>query len=204
MDEIFAIFIDSIGQPIFRREVPPSTIDRYRGKLPEQLLSYWTKHGWCGYGDGLFWTVNPQDYEGVVSCWLADTPLGQRDAYHIIARNAFGDLYLFGEKTGFSLTIDSALSRYSGENNTSNENLDKVVRNFFLSIEKDSNDFDGLFDAAKCKLGTLNQDEMYGFVPALMFGGQPKLEYLEKVKIIEHLTFLSQLQPLEPYSFSDF
>lgn len=45
---------------------------------------------------------------------------------------------------------------------------------------------------------------MYGFVPALAFGGDVKLERIEKVKTIEHLIMLSQLSALEPYSFSDF
>lgn len=69
------------------------------------------------------------------------------------------------------------------------------------SIE--SSDFLGLFSRARKKLGPLKSDEMYGFVPALMLGGSEALENLEKVNIIEHLTFLSQLSPLEPFMLSD-
>lgn len=43
------------------------------------------------------------------------------------------------------------------------------------------------------KLGPLEVDEMYGFVPTLTIGGAPKLENLQKVKIMEHLTFLADL-----------
>jgi hypothetical protein len=64
-------------------------------------------------------------------------------------------------------------------------------------------DFDDLFKPAKKKFGTLRHDEMYGFVPALMFGGPDTLDHLEKVKAVEHLILLSQIAELQPYSFSD-
>ncbi|MEX5669362.1 DUF1851 domain-containing protein, partial [Pseudomonas neuropathica] len=65
------------------------------------------------------------------------------------------------------------------------------------------NNYDDLFKPAKKKLGTLRHDEMYGFVPALLFGGPDTLDHLEKVKAVEHLTFLSQIAELQPYSVSD-
>lgn len=203
MDDIYAAFIDNVGSPFHRQEVPPSSVERYRGKLPESLLEHWATHGWCGYGHGIFWTVDPHEYEGVVASWIDGTPLAEHDTYHVIARGAFGDLYLYGEKTGFSLSIASHLSHYCG-NNRRFSNIDRHVQSFFLQAKKESNDFEGLFEAAKKKLGTLNHNEMYGFVPALAFGGDVKLERIEKVKTIEHLIMLSQLSALEPYSFSDF
>ncbi|HGY9625037.1 TPA: GAD-like domain-containing protein [Pseudomonas putida] len=203
MDEIFSIFIKTLGEPIFKQEASISTIDYYENKLPRQLLAYWAEHGWCGYGDGIFWTVDPHEYEGAVASWIDGTPLAKHDTYHVIARGAFGDLYLYGEKTGFSLSIASHLSHYCG-NNRRFSNIDRHVQSFFLQAKKESNDFEGLFEAAKKKLGTLNHNEMYGFVPALAFGGDAKLEQIEKVKTIEHLIMLSQLSVLEPYSFSDF
>jgi hypothetical protein len=42
---------------------------------------------------------------------------------------------------------------------------------------------------------------MYGFVPALMLGGEPTLDHLEKLKAVEHLILVSQLGNLEPYHF---
>lgn len=41
MDEAFSVFIEEVGEPMHRQEVPASTIDRYRGKLPDKLLQYW-------------------------------------------------------------------------------------------------------------------------------------------------------------------
>jgi hypothetical protein len=52
--------------------LPPS-LEKWRDKLPEQLLTYWQQEGWCEYKDGLFCTVDLDDYEDLVDEWLADT-----------------------------------------------------------------------------------------------------------------------------------
>ncbi|MEX5683917.1 MULTISPECIES: GAD-like domain-containing protein [Pseudomonas] len=204
MDKVFARFLEKFGAPVDRQKAPTSSIERYRGKLPNLLLDYWAEHGWCGYGDGIFWLVNPQEYEGVVSSWIEGTTFEERDTYHLIARSAFGDLYLWGEKTGFSLKITSVLSRCVLHNfELKSEEMDRELQGFILSREVDTNDYGEMFKPAKKKLGTLRHDEMYGFVPALMFGGPDTLDHLEKVKAVEHLTFLSQIAELQPYSVSD-
>jgi hypothetical protein len=139
-----------------------------------------------------------------VASWTEGTKLQERDTYHLIARSAFGDLYLFGEKTGFSLNITSVLSRCVIDNfEITNEQMDRELQDFLLSMDVDTNDYGELFTPAMKKLGPLRHDEMYGFVPALMFGGPDTLDHLEKVKAVEHLTLLSQIAELQPYSFSD-
>ncbi|KWS18744.1 glutamyl-tRNA amidotransferase [Pseudomonas syringae pv. syringae] len=202
MDKVFARFLEKFGGPVDRQEVPASSIERYRGKLPSQLLEYWTEHGWCGYGDGIFWIVNPQEYEGVVASWLEGTKFEKRDNYHLIARGAFGDLYLWGEKTGFSLKITSVFSRcVIHDFEITTEEMNRELQGFLLSRNVDSNDLEDLFKPARRRLGTLRHDEMYGFVPALMLGGSASLDHIEKLKAVEHLILLSQLAELQPYSF---
>jgi len=110
------------------------------------LLEYWAEHGWCGYGEGIFWIVNPQEYEGVVASWIEGTTFEQQDTYHLIARSAFGDLYLWGEETGLSLKITSVLSRCVVDNfEVTKEGMDRELQNFLLSTEVEYNDFDELF-----------------------------------------------------------
>ncbi|WP_268800130.1 GAD-like domain-containing protein [Pseudomonas huanghezhanensis] len=202
MDKVFARFLEKFGSPVDREEVPASSLERYRGKLPNQLLEYWAEHGWCGYGNGIFWLVNPQEYEGVVASWIEGTKLEERDTYHLIARGAFGDLYLWGEKTGFSLKITSVFSRcVIHDFEITSEEMDRELQGFIVSRNVDSNDVEDLFNPTRRKLGTLRHDEMYGFVPALMLGGEPTLDQVEKVKAVEHLILLSQLSELEPYNF---
>lgn len=205
MDEAFTIFLEEFGSPVERREVPDSSIQRYRGVLPDQLLEYWREHGWCGYGDGIFWMVNPQEYDGAVASWLEGTEFETTDNYHVIARSAFGDLYLWGEATGASLKITSILSRYSVHRSIYvGDKMDKGVQAFMVSKRIGTNDYGDLFKSALKKLGRLGPDEMYGFIPAFMLGGPDDLKHLEKVKIVEHLIFLSQIAELKPFDFPEF
>lgn len=204
MDVIFTLFLETFGDPVGHQPVPPSAIDHYRGKLPNRLLAYWQDHGWCGYGDGLFWVVNPQEYQKVVASWLAGTHFEACDTYHLIARSAFGDLYLWGEKTGSVLAIAAFHSRYiEGAHSSGDEERDNKIHGLLMWLMTEGTYFDELFDPARERLGTLGVDEMYGFVPALMLGGSGSLERLKKLKVVEHLLLLSQLSELQPYEWAD-
>jgi hypothetical protein len=178
--------------------VSEKTLKRYKGKLPDKLLEYWQSFGFCGYGEGLFWIVNPEDYEDVVDVWLEDTGLDKIDKYHLIARSAFGMMYLWGEKSGRTLDI---LPMYGMLLPTPPEGeglFDLDIQVLISGRTKDELDFTDvndkkLFKKALKKLGRLAPDEMYGFEPALALGGQEKLENLVKVKAVEHLIILAQL-----------
>jgi hypothetical protein len=203
-DEDFEYFISKFGEATKRVAVPASTIDKWRGKLPDQLLKYWQDEGWCEYASGLFCTVDPDEYEDLVDEWLKDIKLEQLDAFHVIARSAFGDLYVCGEKTGRSVTIACAVNMISAipkelEAKTSAD-LDLSIRSFFAFSKRsrfDMQDENGhlLFERALAKLGPLGPDEIYGFEPALVLGGKAQLENLVKVKMDVHLTILRQLAP---------
>ena len=196
MDEDFASFLAEFEPAIDKRYVPPSTIARYRGKLPDQLLAYWEEYGWCGYADGLFWTVNPQEYEPALEAWIGDTSFMEQDAYHVIARSAFGTLYLWGEQTGDTLRIFAPASRCFSSMPDESIDRDFAMRLFFGGLWRRTNDVEDLFAPALQQLGRLTHDEMYGFVPALALGGAPTLANLRKVKAVEHLIILAQLAPL--------
>ncbi|MDU8432287.1 GAD-like domain-containing protein [Pseudomonas syringae pv. actinidifoliorum] len=205
MDEDFAFFLKKFGPAVKRQQVPATSIDRYTKKLPEQLLKYWEDFGWCGYAKGLFWTVDPQDYDDLLKNSLAGIEAFNSDNYHVIARSAFGELYVWGEKSGYSLSITSYMSRYSTRNSTfTGSKSDLGVKVFFLSMNPEVINVADLFEPALEKLGRLDSDEMYGFVPAITLGGSMELKNLQKVKVFEHLDLLSQLSPLQDWGFPDF
>ena len=211
-DEDFEVFIEEFGEATHRSEAPASSIAAWRGKLPDLLLTYWQDEGRSGYGNGLFWFVDPEEYEDLVDEWLENSPLEQIDAFHAIARSAFGDLFLCGERTGRSVTVNCPIHAIFAQQNRlgkkSKEELDMSIR-AFVGMSRDRCDFkdeDGrpLFDRALAKLGPLAPDEMYGFEPALVAGGKMRLENLRKVKLDQHLTILRQLAaPTMPFSNID-
>ena len=201
-DEDFAFFISEFGEAQVRREVPDDAVQRWQGRLPDKLLEYWKLEGWSGYANGLFWTVNPDEYEDLVDDWLEGSPLEQVDAFHVIARSGLGLLYLCGEQTGCGVRIDSTLHAIFAHDlkRKSRAELEQRLPWFFSNLEPKANDLkdarrEPLFARALAALGPLADDEMYGFEPALILGGEMVLERLRKVKLHPHLTILRQLAP---------
>lgn len=144
--------------------------------------------------------------EPVLDAWIGDTPFMEEDSYHVIARSAFVDVYLFGGTHGRKLHIIAPDSRMMPPRKSTVE-VNLSIRAFFGSRGRDACEFSdvngtGLFDRALKKLGPLKHDEMYGFVPALALGGSATLDCLQKVKAVEHLVMLAQLAPLEVINMS--
>lgn len=198
IDEDFQYFLDSFTPQGTRYEVPGSSMERYRGRLPDQLLRYWDQFGWSSYAYGLFSIVNPQEYEPVLTAWLEGTKLEHLDNFHVVARSAFGELIVWGEKFGYCLTI-STQEFYAitvSDFRHVPEDMDFEIQCFFPTRKKAAFDFDQMFEGACTRLGYLAVDEIYAFVPALALGGAREIENLQKVSAIEHLMFLAELEDL--------
>ena len=203
MDEDFEYFYEEkgFGPAIGARLVAPEMIEKFRRKLPDQLLSYWQQYGWCGWGQGLFWLVDPDEYEPALEAWIGDTPLMEQDAYYVIGRSAFGELFLWGEKSGPGLSIKSSWGMMFPRDNTermAQGGANMLAKVFVVGQRKQNLDQKDhldkpLFDRAVKTLGPLAPDEMYGFEPALAVGGKADLKNLRKVKAVEHLVMLAQL-----------
>jgi hypothetical protein len=203
MDEFFEDFYnyEGFGPAIQKREVPAVSIAKYKGKLPDKLLEYWQEYGWCGYAKGLFWTVNPEEWDDALDAWIEDTPFMEQDAYHVIARGAFGDLYLWGEKTGPSIHVCPAwgfiFPRFDAEK-FARRGPNLALQLFFSAKSRSSIDLKDnkekfLFERALKSLGPLDHDTMYGFVPVLAVSGEPELHHLQKLDAHVHLEILAQM-----------
>ncbi|OTA21234.1 GAD-like domain protein [Xenorhabdus beddingii] len=200
-DKFFAFFIRELGEASQHRAVPAEAIEKWRGRLPNKLLYYWETEGWNSYQDGLFSIVNPDDYEDIVDMWLEDTPFESMDSYHVIARSGFGKLYLCGEKTGINLSISCIFNKITYDKDNCFEKNEKKseidIFSFFAS--KSVNHFDlkggakaGIFSRAVEKYGPLNENEIFGFEPAIILGGDIKLENVRKLDMHIHLDILRQ------------
>lgn len=204
-DEDFQYFLEEFGPQIGRREVPPSSIDYYQGRLPDRLLEYWQEYGWSGYSDGLFWIVNPREYDGALSEWLSGSIFEGKDNFHVIATGAFGKIYVWGEEYGNSFSIVATESYIAPRHNFSARPKDKDfdIRCFFSSKKPRYLDSYEMFDQAVARLGRLDVGQMYGFFPAVAIGGTRTVENIQKVSAVEHLTFLAQLEGLSILKIPD-
>jgi hypothetical protein len=206
MDEDFAWFLEQFGDPTESVRVQPETGERFRGKLPDQLLAYWNEVGFASFKNGLFVLTNPDEYEPAFEEWVGDTELVEKDAYYVIARTAFGKLFLWGTKTGYMYDVNPVQGWIYGEDRHTGDigagNADECLARFFSGTnpeDLDIKDADGkpLFERAVAKLGPLAMDEVFAFEPALTAGGTAKLDNLAKRNIHVHLSLLAQLGPRE-------
>jgi hypothetical protein len=201
MDEDFPDFLKLFGSAVHRQDVPETAFAKYKNKLPDQLLEYWRVAGWSGFADGLFWLVNPEEWDEPMEMMLDGTGFLEQDAYHVIARNAFGDLWLWGEKTGDSLSIISAYGMaFPRFNDVLFKKLGKNIKMqyFFGNLNLENVDLldekqKYLFKRAYKKLGPLAANEVYGFVPLVGMGGKCVLENLQKLEAGAHMSILAQM-----------
>ncbi|MEP3050955.1 MAG: GAD-like domain-containing protein [Erythrobacter sp.] len=183
---------------------------------PETMREYWSRFGFSVFRDGWFQFVNPSDYAPALAAWLKDTELDGGDEYMAVTRNAFGELNVWGAKTGYAFTIAVLMDGIvlneendeedirKGNGNRRAESLmwsekvrplDKASARQPISVR--------MFLAAQKRLGPLRSNQMYGFVPALPMGGCMDADTLQIVDAPEHLTMLAGLSSREILTFDD-
>ncbi len=164
------------------RKATGESIKQYQGKLPDALLEDWQEAGWCGYGKGLIWIIDPSTLESSLKDWVEES-----ERAIAFARTAFGDIIVWtGKDIYYVDVLYDKYSRIGGDIDVFFDVTlcDKVYINSVLDRK--------LFLQALKKLGELDHDECYGFEPAISLGGSGTLDTLRKVKLREYLSILAQ------------
>lgn len=193
-------FREAYGQGEQYRSCEPGDRSQLEGLVPDFLLELWTADGWAGYRGGLLWTVDPRDFQYVVSAW--DLP---RDPGLVIARTAFGSLYMLSEflveeglkeisvvefdpHMGDYMVAGPVAKRFLVEELAKSEYIKNVLRE--VDVKRALHD-----------VGPLAWDEMYGYEPALALGGSGEPEGVRRYNIFNHHLMLSQLVEVAFQSF---
>lgn len=202
MDIDFDAFLEEFGQPTSSTPATPAEIDAGRGRLPDRLLGYWQRHGFCSFMDGLFAIVNPAEYESDLEAWIGGTPIEEEDAYHVIARSGFGDLLLWGTRNGYRYRIKPIrgwILQLDGDAaEIGSKGADSAIGGFFSSKTPkyfDEKDDAGkpLFARAVATLGPPAADEILAFEPAFRLGGSASVDHLVRRNAHVQLSVLAQL-----------
>ena len=182
---------------------------------PVDMQDYWQRFGFSVFGHGWFQFVNPETYAPTLDSWLEGTELAEKDSYIAVTRSAFGDINVWGQKTGHAFTItvltDSIeLRRNNDASDIEKGHSDRRAESLMWSmktprVKKTQTPplSTRLFLAAQKRLGPLGSDQIYGFVPALPLGGQIDSENLQIVSAPEHLSMLAELSARPVLGFDD-
>ncbi|PAX99011.1 glutamyl-tRNA amidotransferase [Pseudoalteromonas sp. HM-SA03] len=200
IDEDLDWFLEKFEEPSEKNQAPAEIIKKFEGKLPTRLLEYWSEYGFSGFGEGLFWLTNPDDFEDTLDAWLGDIGIIEQDTYYVIARSAFGELFLWGEKFGHKYLIDPShgwiIEKEGNAEDIAVGEENDAIQFFFSAKRPTSLDIDDtsgglLFEKCKLRLSQLKYNEMYAFEPAFFLGGQPTIDNVSKVNIFAHLSVLA-------------
>ena len=197
------MFKNRIGSPDRYTEVDKKILEKFQGILPDELLMYWKEYGFSSFKDGLMWLTNPDDYSDLVKAYLKGTQFENRTDLYAVARNAFGQLYLWESSKGNIMDIssfshmiffDAVIDR-----NDLNKEEEEYYMNRFLSfspkhLDEDDGSENPLFERALKKLGKVESNEMYGYKLSDFLGGQESIRNLGKMDLFVHYSIQKQMK----------
>ena len=158
-------------------------INKYKTKLPEEVVMIWQEYGFGTFYNGYLKVINPDDFivsleksyfQGYVSIPIFATAFGdlitwEKNQFVGIVKYRYGDNDIISD--GFEFFIDDVTD---GE-------LDEE----YLSISQ--------YNEAIKKYGSLEYDECFGYVLLLALGGKESVDNLKKVKILEHIALVTEM-----------
>jgi hypothetical protein len=174
---------NAIGDKSNCKPAPEERLKAFESKLSEDFINLWKTDGWCSYGNGKFWMVDPDVITPLLPK-LDSLPPG----FIAFARDSFANVFLLVNDEIYRLNV-----HYNVLNHVA------IATGFFFDIEIFTKDFnkkfleDKKFKAARKKLGDLEADECYTYKLALALGGEEDVENMTKVKFLEQLSILLQL-----------
>ena len=175
-------------------DVSIETINKHKGKLPDELLNIWNIMGYGIYENGFIQLVNPDDYDFVFK--YIDKLL---EPSIVFAITAMGDLLIWEGNKNWTIApnegnrvkqidVRKCKSRVIGE-------IDFV---FDILLGDDygisgKNFFDSKpYLDIKDKLPTLEYGQCYGYVPALALGGKVSNKNLQVVDAKTYIDIIGQ------------
>lgn len=160
------------------------------GGTPDDVRDFLHRFGTSTFERGFLTVLEPQAYKAPYQPWL-DVAAAENEAdaaqLYPFMRTAFGDVFYFDTagEVGFISVVTGVMTNLRLES--------YLNRTLTRASDLDDLYFHHLFEVALARDGALGEDECFGFVLPLALGGEITLEHLQKVRLREHLAFLSQL-----------
>ena len=168
-------------------DVPEEIIEKYQGKVSDDIISLWREYGFCTTEDGYYKLVNPDDYADI----LEDLFEVVEDTYPVIVMvTAMADLIFYDDGMLCYADIRHQKIKTIGPDFsiTMRDMRREDFRSYCLSWD--------LYGKAVQTLGIPAYEECFGYEPLLSLGGKEKVENLRKVNLMVHLDIVSQMQDI--------
>ncbi|WP_376740772.1 T6SS immunity protein Tdi1 domain-containing protein [Listeria booriae] len=155
----------------------------YVNKIPDSMMTLWNEYGLGSCIDGYLKIINPGEYQDIL-----EESYVRYDSAIPLVTTAMGDiivweknkyLNLLNFRRGTVKVIESGFEFF----------LEDIEDENFLIEELDWNPY----KEASEKFGNPAYDECFGYIPLLALGGSDKVENLKKVKLREHILFITAL-----------
>ena len=195
--EAFDLFLSMFPPSEDLQKPSDAVLEEFKGKLPEELLTIWRKYGFGNYGHGLLKIINPDVYSDTITLWLGE----QQNCYPILM-SGFGTLFIYRKlsEANDDICLLDIHHRKSGSFSIGFSDFFREVipsENFakqFLLVD--------LFQKASAEFGSLAGNEIFFFVPALVYGGSASIECVRKGDAIthQHLLFEMDSKPDDTWS----
>jgi hypothetical protein len=154
-------------------------------KLNSTLDQIWNELGFGSFMNGYLKIVNPDDYSNL----YRESFSGVKSTDYVIATTAFGDLLTWVDNDSIEL-LDFRHQRIEIINGDNLERFfeRRLLDDTFLKSALKAE----LYNEAVNTLGIPAYDECFGYEPILAVGGSEKVENLRIVKLIEHISIITQ------------
>jgi hypothetical protein len=152
--------------------------------IPAELITFWHEFGLGTFMEGYLKIVDPEDYHDFM---VSSYSVFAEPAF-VFGATAFADLLIWEKDCVKQINYRMGTTKIHGDSIAAFLNL-RLARWDIVDFSMQGK----LFQPAKDLLGECAFDECYAYVPALALGGSEKVENLQKVKLREHISILSQL-----------
>ncbi len=176
--------------PGIELQTPTSqTLEQFQDILPKELLGFWQEYGFGDYGNGLLKVINPDEYKDSLYIWL-----GEENPNRVpILMTAFGNLFYYrklSETENDVCMLDIHYRRIINCGNSFNEFFEEFIVNYEIEEKLLNKE---LFESAVKEKGTLDEDEIFLFAPALALGGSESVDCIQKGNAVIHQQLLFEM-----------
>ncbi|CEP46540.1 Domain of uncharacterised function (DUF1851) [[Clostridium] sordellii] len=186
MDKLFEDFK-------LEKEVPDDIVNKYKGRVPEELIKIWETYGFGTFLNGYLKIINPEEYEDLLSETYIQNDENIKFMTTLFA-TGMGDLIIWEYVSDEDSTI-TLLKYRIGKYRIIGPKLKIFLKLLELKDEDFLNEELGWAEYSKAieLYSKLDYDECFSYVPLLPLGGKESVCNLKKVKLIEQINLITDL-----------